>query len=121
VHWLAELATLPRDLHLQEMRTDFSVFRERLTEACRVRDMSHLALCRGIGLSPKKAVDLQYSPLKALDLYRVTQIADALDVSLDWLLGRSNVRSVMEMPEIPGPETPKRKAKRSTLPGRGGQ
>jgi hypothetical protein len=92
------------------MHTDFSVFRERLAEACRLRDMTHSALCKGIGLSPKKAVDLEYSPLKALDLYRVCQIADKLDVSVDWLLGRSNVMSVMEMPED-FPEPPKRKAK----------
>jgi hypothetical protein len=31
-----------------------------------------------------------------LDLYRVCQIADRLDVSLDWLLGRSDV---MELPQ----------------------
>jgi hypothetical protein len=61
--------------------------------------MTYSALCKGIGLSPKKAVDLEYSPLKALDLYRVCQIADKLDVSINWLLGRSNVMSVMEMPE----------------------
>jgi hypothetical protein len=34
--------------------------------------------------------------LRALDLYRVCQIADRLDVSLDWLLGRSEV---MEIPK----------------------
>jgi hypothetical protein len=39
----------------------------------------------------------------SLDLYRVCQIADALDVSLDWLMGRSNVISVMEMSELPEP------------------
>jgi Cro/C1-type HTH DNA-binding domain len=81
------------------MHTDFSVLRERLAEACRSRSMSHLALCRGIGLSSRKSVDLEYNPLKALDLYRLTQIADALEVSIDWLLGRSNVMSVMEKPE----------------------
>ena len=86
------------DPHISCVHTDFSVFRERLAEACRVRDMTHSALCRGIGLSPKKAVDLEYSPLNVLDLYRVAQIADKLDVSTDWLLGRSNVMSVMEMP-----------------------
>jgi hypothetical protein len=91
------------------MRTDFSLFRERLAEACSARNMTHLALCRGIGLSPKKAVELEYSPLNALDLYRVCQIADALEVSTDWLLGRSNVMSVMAMPE--DPEPPKRKRK----------
>jgi hypothetical protein len=93
------------------MHTDFSLFRERLAEACRVRNMTHSALCRGIGLSARKAIDLEYFPLKALDLYRVAQIADKLDISVDWLLGRSNVMNVMEMPELPEP--PKRKAKRS--------
>jgi hypothetical protein len=41
----------------------------------------------------------------AFNLYRVCQIADALDASLDWLLGRSDI---MEMPE-----PPKREAKRT--------
>jgi hypothetical protein len=35
----------------------------------------------------------------AIDLYRLCQIADVLDVSLDWLTGRSNVMDVMEMPD----------------------
>ncbi len=37
--------------------------------------------------------------LKAIDLYRVCQIADQLDVSVDWLLGRSDV---MELPKAKG-------------------
>jgi len=39
----------------------------------------------------------------------VCQIADVLDVSTDWLLGRS---SVMDVPEVPEP--PKRRAKNAT-------
>jgi hypothetical protein len=35
-------------------------------------------------------------------------IAVALDLSLDWLLGRSNVMSVMEMPEDFKPEPPRK-------------
>ncbi len=31
------------------------------------------------------------SGLRALDLHRVCQIADRLDVSVDWLLGRTDV------------------------------
>ncbi len=93
------------------MPTDFSVFRERLTEACCVRNMSHSALCRGIGLSPRKALEIEYYPLKTLDLYRVSQIADKLDVSIDWLLGRTNVMSVVEMPEEPEEPEPPRKKK----------
>jgi hypothetical protein len=50
---------------------------------------------------------------KSLDLYRVSQIADKLDVSVDWLLGRSNVMDVMEMPELPEPTPTKRKARRA--------
>jgi hypothetical protein len=44
----------------------------------------------------------------AIDLWRVCQIADVLDVSLDWLTGRSNVMDVMETPE-----PPKRRGKRA--------
>ena len=95
------------------MHTDFSIFRERLAEACRVRSMSHSALCRGIGLSPRKALEIEYYPLKTLDLYRVSQIADKLDVSIDWLLGRTNVMDVLEMPDLPETEPPKRKARKT--------
>jgi hypothetical protein len=35
----------------------------------------------------------------SIDFYRLCQIADALDVSLDWLTGRSNVMDVLVMPE----------------------
>jgi hypothetical protein len=70
----------------RRMPTDFSVFRERLAEACRIRGMT----CR----LPKyrhrrpgvRALDVHLSGLRALDLYRVCQIADRLDVSVDWLL-----------------------------------
>jgi hypothetical protein len=34
--------------------------------------------------------------LRALDLYRVCQIADRVEVSVDWLLGRSDV---MKLPK----------------------
>ncbi|MGA7327572.1 MAG: hypothetical protein WBX25_24540 [Rhodomicrobium sp.] len=97
------------------MHTDFSLFRERLAEACRLRNMTHSALCKGIGLAPRKALDLEYTPLNSLDLYRVTQIADKLDVSIDWLLGRTNLMNVLEVPEIPEePEPPKRKRRQAS-------
>jgi hypothetical protein len=55
------------------------------------------AVYRSIGLGARRTVDLQsVRVLRALDLYRVCQIADRLDVSLDWLLGRSDV---MELPQ----------------------
>jgi transcriptional regulator with XRE-family HTH domain len=90
------------------MRTDFSLFRERLAEACHVRNTTPTRIARIIGMSPRRIIDLEYSGAKALDIYRLGQIADALDVSLDWLMGRSNVRNVMEMPE-----PPRRKAKKT--------
>ena len=79
------------------MPTDFSLFRDRFAEACRVRDMKPDAVYRSIGLGARRTLDLQsVGVLRALDLYRVCQIADRLDVSVDWLLGRSDV---MEMPK----------------------
>jgi hypothetical protein len=42
---------------------------------------------------------------------RLAKVADRLDVSVDWLLGRTNVMSVMEMPELA--ESPKGKAKKN--------
>ena len=41
-------------------------------------------------------IDLEYSGLEVLDIPRLCQIADRLDVSTDWLLGRT---AVMELPE----------------------
>jgi len=76
--------------------TDFSVFRERFAEACRIRGMKPDAVYRSIGLGARRTLVMQtVGVLQALDLYRLTQIADRLDVSLDWLLGRS---SVIEIP-----------------------
>ncbi len=79
------------------MRTKFSLFRERLAEACRVRNMTESKVFAGIGLSGRRAINPSVFGPGALDLYSVCQIADVLDVSLDWLMGRSNV---MEMPEL---------------------
>ncbi len=52
-------------------------------------------LCRSIGLGGRRAADFLLVGLRVLDLTRVCQIADALDVSVDWLLGRSDI---MEIP-----------------------
>ncbi len=78
------------------MPTDFSVFRERLGEACRVRGMTSDAVCRSIGIGGLRALDVHYSGLRALDLYRVCQLADRLEVSVDWLLGRSDVMEISQ-------------------------
>jgi len=76
-------------------QTDFSVFRERLAEACRARSMTNDKLCASIGIGGRHAVEFSTQGIKALDLHRVCQIADRLNISLDWLLGRSDS---MELP-----------------------
>jgi transcriptional regulator with XRE-family HTH domain len=81
------------------MYSDFSVFRERLAHACRVRNLTQDRLCASIGLGSRRRVDLAASGLKALNIYRLAQIADRLEVSVDWLLGRSDV---MEVPKGDG-------------------
>jgi hypothetical protein len=39
------------------MQSDFSVFRERLAEACRARNMTNEGLCRSLGLGGRRAID----------------------------------------------------------------
>jgi hypothetical protein len=48
------------------------------------------------GIGGRRVLDLQFAGLRTLDLYRVCPIADRLDVSVDWLVGRSDV---MEVPK----------------------
>jgi hypothetical protein len=79
------------------MPTNFSLFRDRFAEACRIRGMKPDAVYRSIGIGARRALDLEaVGVLRALELHRVCQIADRLDVSVDWLLGRSDV---MELPQ----------------------
>ena len=79
------------------MSTDFSLFRERFAEACRVRGMKPEAVYRSIGIGGRRTLDLEsVGVLRALDLYRVCQIADRLDVSVDWLVGRSDVMEIQK-------------------------
>ncbi|MGA7329639.1 MAG: hypothetical protein WBX25_35455 [Rhodomicrobium sp.] len=93
------------------MPSNFSVFRERLREACRIRNMTHTRLCSAVGFGGRRAIDLDVHGLRAVDIDRLAWIADGLDVSIDWLLGRTNVMNVLEMPELSEP--PKRKEKKS--------
>ena len=83
--------------HLQDMRTrDFRVFRERLVEVCNLRGTTPDRVARSIGMGARRTIDIEYSGLRALDIYRLAQIADKLDVSVDWLLGRTTVMEVAE-------------------------
>lgn len=79
------------------MPTDFSLFRDRFAEACRARSMRPEAVLRSIGVGGRRTLDFQSVGLRALDLYRVCQIADRLNVSVDWLLGRTHT---MEMRNV---------------------
>jgi hypothetical protein len=66
--------------------------------ACATKRMKPYAVASGLA---GDAPSIFTSRAQGLDLYRVCQIADVLDVSLDWLTGRSNVMDVMEMPDLP--------------------
>jgi transcriptional regulator with XRE-family HTH domain len=79
------------------MQSDFSLFRDRLTDACHLRSMTEHQLCRSVGLAGRREVDFELFGLKAIDINRLAQIADRLDVSIDWLLGRIDV---MELPKV---------------------
>ena len=78
------------------METNFFIFRERLAIACRLRGITYDQLCSSIGLGGRRNVDLEYAGSRALDIYRLAQIADRLDVSIDWLLGRSKAMELRE-------------------------
>jgi hypothetical protein len=73
------------------MQSDFSLFRDRLAEACHLRSITHHKLCASVGLGGHREVDFELSGIKAIDVHRLAQIADRLDVSVDWLLGRTDV------------------------------
>jgi hypothetical protein len=82
------------NFHVCGMPTHFSVFCDRLAEACRIRGKTQEAVLRSIGMGGRSTLEFHSIGLRALDLYRVCQIADRLDVSVDWLLGRSEVMDV---------------------------
>ena len=65
------------------MQSDFSAFPLHLAQARRLRKANHDPVCAA-------ALNLHMAGLRALDVYRLAQIADELDVSVDWLLGRSD-------------------------------
>jgi hypothetical protein len=72
------------------MQTDLSLFQERLENACRTRDLTVDTLCNCSGLSSYEAGLLTILGVKALDIFELAQIAGTLDVSIDWLLGRTD-------------------------------
>jgi transcriptional regulator with XRE-family HTH domain len=67
--------------------TDISQFPYRFTDACRARSLSPHEVAERAGLPADAGRDLADTAIH-LPLYRLCYVADALDVSLDWLLGR---------------------------------
>ncbi|MGO8953399.1 MAG: hypothetical protein ACLPWS_02505 [Rhodomicrobium sp.] len=67
--------------------TDISQFPHRFVDACRARSLSPQQVAERAGLPADAGRDLAITAIH-LPLYRLCYVADALDVSLDWLLGR---------------------------------
>ena len=69
------------------MRYDLALFGWRLREACKERGITGAQVGHSIGLAPCRIVDLEQHGLQRLDVYRLAEIAQRLNVSVDWLLG----------------------------------
>lgn len=67
--------------------TDISQFPNRFVDACRARSLSPQQVAERAGLPASAGRDLANTAIH-LPLYRLCYIADALNVSLDWLLAR---------------------------------
>jgi hypothetical protein len=67
--------------------TDISQFPDRFVDACRARSLSPQQVAERAGLPAEAGRDLAMTAIH-LPLYRLCYIADALNVSLDWLLAR---------------------------------
>ncbi len=67
--------------------TDLSVFPSRFVHACKAKRLSPQEVAERAGLPAEAGRDLAVTAIH-LPLYRLCYVADALDVSLDWLLGR---------------------------------
>jgi hypothetical protein len=67
--------------------TNLELFPSRFAYACTVRQLSPEEVAERVGLPVSAGFDLDNTAIY-LPLYRLCSIADVLDVSLDWLLGR---------------------------------
>jgi transcriptional regulator with XRE-family HTH domain len=67
--------------------TDISQFPHRFVDACRARSLSPQQVAERAGLPADAGRDLAMTAIH-LPLYRLCHVADALNVSLDWLLAR---------------------------------
>lgn len=69
-------------------------FGERMQEALRVRGMSQADLCRKTGLKSGHITPYITNPDRDPRLSTAVKIADALNVSLDYLAGRSEQKAI---------------------------
>jgi hypothetical protein len=69
------------------MRYNFALFTPRLKEACKRRNTTVERIGLGIGLAPRRVLEMETRGLQCLDVYRLSQLAERLDVSMDWLCG----------------------------------
>ena len=67
--------------------TDLTQFESRFADACRARRLSPQQVAVQAGLPADAGRDLAATAIH-LPLYRLCYVADALNVSLDWLLAR---------------------------------
>jgi hypothetical protein len=75
--------------YIHGMVNNLSILRERLAEACRLRNTMFFNVCRGLFIAPNRAYQLELRP-ENLTIAQLVYIAGALDVSLDYLLGRTD-------------------------------
>ncbi len=76
--------------------TDNDLFPERLDAACKARGVTPVELFASFGLGGRRLIGALAYGLKTLDLHHVAGIADRLNVSIDFLLGRTDT---MELPK----------------------
>jgi hypothetical protein len=80
------------------VRTDFGLF-QSVAETCQAGRVTEPELSSSTGFAPRRKIALRVTCPDALDLYRICQIADVLEVSSDWLMGRLNVIEMQEPPK----------------------
>ena len=85
--------------HFQFMLSDFTVFSMRLDEACRSRGITAGQLLASFKFGGRRRVGIYNVGARALDLYEIAAIADRLNVSIAFLLGRTDA---MELPAALG-------------------
>jgi hypothetical protein len=69
------------------VRYNFALFTPHLKEACKRRNTTVDKIARSIGLAPRRVLEMEMRGLQCLDIYRLSQLAERLDVSMDWLCG----------------------------------